>query len=111
MKQTNLEMILGDTWEKSISFTDAANAPINITGAIIVFTIKKEPSDTALVQKTVTNHVNPTGGQSAVEITPADWTGVVAGSYVYDMQITFVDGKKYTVMRGQVTVIDDISKI
>jgi hypothetical protein len=52
MIETCLEHTHGDTFVRSLAFTDSLGAAINLTGSTITFSIKKHKTDTAFVAQT-----------------------------------------------------------
>lgn len=82
----------GTTYSITINYQEDGVAA-NITGSTILFTVKSaefddDPTDsTALISKTVTSHVNPTGGISRVTLTPSDTRNVEPGKYYYSIKI------------------------
>lgn len=66
---------------------------VDITGATILFTVKSVESDTdatdatALVQKNVTSHSDPTHGISTITLTPANTRDIEPGNYYYSIKI------------------------
>lgn len=110
MKNLYLELIHGDTWQRTVNFTDDAGAPLDISGSTLYFTVKDSPSDSLKrISKVVTAHTSPILGETLVEIATEDWADCPAGQYEYDMQISFSDGRKFTVLRGIFSVIEEIT--
>jgi len=84
----------------------------DLTGAVVVCQIRKDFKSTVV-------HEWKTG----VNITVVDLlTGEIvlnqvnefkpeAGIYMYDLQITFVDGTCQTYIKGSITVVQDITKV
>ena len=106
----------------SLTVNDADDAPINLTGASLWFTVKEKTSDpdaSAIFQKKntaagggdteikVTDAVN---GSAEIYIVPDDTNEVNPGIYVWDVQVKLASGKTYTVLRGRVTFKEDITR-
>lgn len=101
----------GDSWSKSLTFSDA-NGAVDITGWTIFFTLKESPSDddaNALITKDVTSHTDPTNGTTAIELDPTD-LDIESGRYHYDMQYKDSGGNVETFLKGQFTVLTDVTR-
>ncbi len=55
----------------------------------------RDNTDTIIIDKRITKHLNPLKGETLIELTPQD-TSVPVGTYQTDMEITFADGSNYT---------------
>lgn len=82
----DIELIRGDS--SSIKFTLQG---VDLTGATVFFTAKSEISDDltdsdAAIAVEVTDHSNPTAGETIIPLTPTD-TNVDPGVYFYDIQV------------------------
>ena len=110
MNPNNFQWYRGDSLPLLISFTNSDGTPTNITGWTLFFTLKQFENDDdslALIQKTVTTHSNPTGGQSLITI-PSSSTGIL-GVFPYDVQYKDTAGLILTVVRGTIEFIQDIT--
>ncbi len=82
----------GTTYARTIQYKEDGVAA-NITGSTILFTVKAAESDldstdsTALVQKDVTVHTNPTAGISTITLNPSDTRDIEPGNYYYSIKI------------------------
>ena len=84
---------------------------VDITGATIFFTIKTKPSDTddnAILQKTITTLTDASNGEAEIELSPTD-TNLIVGNYLYDIAIKNSDGDIFTVLEGNICVMQDIT--
>ncbi len=109
--RTNLEVYRGDDKTWKITFKDANQNPIDITGATVWFTVKENATDTdpqAVIQKQITTHTVPLQGETELILVPADTQNLEATDYEYDMQLV-TGGKVTTFMRGTFNVLQDIS--
>ena len=83
----SFEIIRGDTVSLNMTFTDDDNAPIDLTGYTIFFTVKKDMNDTD-AQAVIA--VNTTTGDATGKVTidlTSDDTDVTEGAYHYDLQL------------------------
>lgn len=121
MADTDLAMTRGDTWTRTITVVDAANARVNLTGKTLTFTARTAAGGTAVVTKTTGSgivHATQSGateGQATLTLDPADTSALAAyaTTLVCDVQLT--DGSaRYTVIpapgdRFTLTVYPDIT--
>lgn len=74
----------------------------DITGWTILFTVKKSINDTdanALIQETITTHIDPTNGKSFIPLNRPD-TIDTWGKCVFDIQAQTTADDRYTVAYG-----------
>jgi len=122
MEDQRIQMYLRDDRTLSLVVNDHNDAPVDLTGASITFTVKSKMSDPdtqAVFQKKNTaagggdseiKVLDPAGGSAEVYIVPADTDTTNPGNYMWDVQITLANGKTYTVLRGRVTFKEDVTK-
>ena len=72
--------------------------PINLTDAIVFFTVKNIPDnladdELAIVKKDITDHTNPTAGETAIVLGPEDTVTAEPGPYLYDIVLKDSGGK------------------
>ena len=103
----------GDTSVINVVYT-AKNVPVDLTGSTVHFTVRatyaeSQTDDTdALIQKTVTDHTDPTLGQTSIELTPTQ-TNIAASKYKYDVQVVDADGKVTTIDIGDFQVLPHVT--
>jgi len=94
----------GSTKTLELSVIDAVDAPVNLTGAIVTFTVKKSITDvTAQIVKSSTDVdeiliTNPTGGVARIFLIPTDTSTKATGRYIFDIWVELSGGKKYQVI-------------
>lgn len=80
---------------------------VDITGWAIWFTVKNTLSptsdSTSLIEATVTNHTNPTQGQSSILLS-REATDVPNGTYFYDVRVTDEDDDIMSAYYGECVV-------
>jgi len=109
---SQLSIYRGDTKTYSLTFTDADNAAIDITGWTIFFTVKEKKSDAdddAVLKKDVTVHGDPTNGLSSIALSATD-TDISPSRYYYDIQIKKDDDSINTVLCSTFEVLTDITR-
>ncbi len=87
---------------------------IDLTGSTLFFTVKTlanadKPDTTAVISKTITNHYDPTNGKTRISLTSTD-TDVPAGNYWYDIQLKDSAGRISSCEKGQIEVLQDITR-
>ena len=112
MENVNLTAVRGDSFIKTLTFTDSSGNAIDITGWKVYFTIKEDESDSdddALIKKDITSHSDPTNGKTNIEVEATD-TNSLLGVYYYDIQVKKGSGEIFTVMKGKITFKADITR-
>lgn len=107
----DLSVVRKTTNTYTLTFTNNG-AVQNITGWTVLFTVKKNISQTdaqAVISKTYTSHTDPTHGITKVVLSPTD-TDIPAGMYVYD--ITYIDTStnRKTINPSNFTVIGQVTQ-
>jgi len=111
-----VEMYRGDNKTLEITVTDAEGIPINLTGADILFSVKKLKTDTVnIFQKSsdVLEEIDisdPTGGVFDVYIVPVDTQELDVRRYVADAQVVLNTGKVYTVIDIVINLKADVTR-
>jgi hypothetical protein len=85
---TDLSIYEGEDKTFTVTLTDSAGDPIDITGYTFLFTVKSKISDSdadAIIKKEITNHSDPTNGVTQIALVESD-TEDLSGSYLYDYQ-------------------------
>lgn len=77
------------TW--TLEFEDENGIPYDLTGKTIMFTVKYQDDvldndTTAIIQKNITSHSDPTNGTTVITLTAVD-TAIAIGDYKYDIRI------------------------
>jgi len=97
MSEFDWQIARGDTDYLEIEITDEETAmPVDITGAVIYFTVKKSSADSdqeALIYKEISEHIEPINGKSRLDILSTD-TNLPIGRYLYDLVIIFPSGDR-----------------
>ncbi len=94
---------LGDTFERERVFLDSNNNPIDLTGATVFFTVKKNYSDTdsdAIIAKQITSFTEPTLGKYKILIELSENLYLLPGKYYCDIKIKQSNNKITTDFNG-----------
>lgn len=108
MNQYQLTMMRGDSRTFTITLTDSAGDPYDLTGASLWFTVGN------LVEKTVGDGITvetPANGVATIDFVPADTESVsdVRRAYRYDVQVKLSDGTVKTPIRGLFVITPDVT--
>lgn len=101
----------GDTLVLRLTITENGVA-VNITAWTFWLTIKTKETDadvSAVIQKKVTSHTDPTNGKTAI-IASASETDVLLGKYFYDVQYKDDAGVIVTPVSGIINFTRDITR-
>ena len=103
----------GDTKRIMLEFTDTDGTAINLTNALVFFTMKTKPTDAdadAVLAKTVSSHTDPTAGKTEIVLEHSDTDDLTPASYYYDIQLVLSNGFVATIDNGKVKVLTDITR-
>jgi hypothetical protein len=101
--EVDLSLYQGDSFTMTLTATDAANNPVNLTGTVVA-SLATAPGQAAAATFTVTVVTNV----ATLSLTPAA-TNLLAGLYVWDCQWTDATGKVTTLAMGAVQVLVDVT--
>jgi hypothetical protein len=89
----------------------ADTTPVDLSGCTILIQVRPTPTSAtiALTLSTADSSIS-IGGVNRNQITLNKKVDVTAGSYVYDMNVTFPSGEVKTYIWGNFIVQEDISK-
>jgi hypothetical protein len=116
----DLSAVRGDTNEYDLTFSrldgQGVAQPLDLTGATIVFTLKRDLADTddaAVLQKTdssgITVSAPATAGLATLKLDPADTASLPAPrAFHYDVQVTESDGRVTTTAIGLLRLTADV---
>jgi len=111
MADRRIEAIKRDDSDFEITFKDVDGVAINLTGATVFFTVKRNPTDTdanAVISKEITEFEEPTEGIALLELSDEDMD-IPARSYYYDIQLKDSAGKISSSFSGRFVVSQDIT--
>lgn len=99
-----LSMYRGTSKTLQVAVKDDSGAVVDITGAHLYFTLKKDVRDTQpVVQKVSTDVAQieftaPRSGVARIYIVPADTQTLDTGIYTFDVLLVLPSGKRYLVV-------------
>ena len=112
----NITVYRGDTYTETLTYqegTEGAEVGRSLTGATIIAQIRTETgaaSATASFTCTPDADQVTNPGKFVLTLPPEQSTLLTSTSYVYDVQVTWSDGKVQTLKAGTVTVTQDVSR-
>jgi hypothetical protein len=108
--QYNVKIWRNDSWSQVFSIL-ADTTPVDLSGSTILIQVRPTPTSTtiSLTLSTADSSIS-IGGANRNQITLNKKVDVTAGSYVYDMNVTFPSGEVKTYIWGNFIVQEDISK-
>lgn len=106
--KANLIIDQGSTYSTTINITDDDDAPIDLTGYTGAAQIRKHFTSTANTPFTVA--VGALEGAVVLSLTANQTSSLVAGRYVYDVELTSASGVISRVVEGIVTVTPQVTR-
>lgn len=115
MANQNLSAYRGDTVSFPLTFKDKDGNPVDITGWIIFFTLKEEIDDVdndsaAKITKTITDHDDPTNGETSLKLLSSDTYDLDKVNYKYDFQYKTSSGDIKTFLSGSFKFNKDVTR-
>ena len=107
---SNLYVDQGSDYTTIITVTSAGNVPLNLTGYTVKSQMRKSYSSSIFHNFTSTIYDAPSG-RIKIALTAAQSELIVAGRWLYDVEITNGVGVKKRVVEGVVTVTPQITQI
>jgi hypothetical protein len=108
--QYNVKIWRNDSWSQVFSIL-ADTTPVDLSGSTILIQVRPSANSTTIaLALTTADSSILIGGVDNNQITLNKKADVAAGSYVYDMNVTFPTGEVKTYIWGNFIVQEDISK-
>lgn len=104
----SLDVIRGSSKTLALTVLDETGAPVDLTGARVIFTVKSSPTDgVPLVQKdsnvpTQVGIDSPRTGEAKIYLQPADTHGMDPIEYIFDVWVVLASGKRYPVVQPSI---------
>lgn len=102
----------GDTWSKSLLLQDQGNAPLNLTGCIAHMQFRSQYygviyADISTGQGGIT--INGPAGTLTLTLTADQTRALLMRNLIWDLDITWPDGQRNTIISGTVTVTFEVT--
>jgi hypothetical protein len=105
----NFKVYQNDTLTKTLTITDDADAAIDLSAATIKMEVRAAVASTVLFTFETGDGITVGGADDNV-ITISKLVDITAGSYLYDLEITYSGGEVQTLIKGSFTVTADITR-
>ena len=106
---SNLTVDQGSTFSASIDITDTEDNILVLTGYTVAGQVRKTYDSSTAVSFTASVSDAATG-EVTISLTPAQTNALVAGRYVYDVEITSAGGTVTRVIEGQLEVTPGVTQ-
>jgi hypothetical protein len=108
--QYNVKIWRNDSWAQTFALL-ADTTPIDLSGSTILIQVRPTPTSSVVALELTTDDSSiGIGGVDSNQITLNKIVDIAAGTYVYDMNVTFPSGEVKTYLWGNFIVSEDISK-
>ena len=105
-----MEVIRGDDCQFELTFVDIDGDPIDLTGATIYLTVKKnltDSDDDAVINKSYSSFSDPTSGVTVIDLSHTD-TSIPVRGYYFDIQVEDASNKITSTRSGRFIVYQDV---
>lgn len=106
---TNLFIDQGAEFYRTMTVTDTNKVIINLTNCVINAQLRKNYTSSTFVP-IVTTILNVALGKVAISLSAATTAAITNGQYVYDVELTSVEGKIYRILEGNVTISPNVTR-
>jgi hypothetical protein len=109
LKPTILQIYQGDDFAATVTVVNADNTPADLTGYTPKAQIRRDVADR---QPTVVMELTVTVGlpNSTYMSLTHEQTGLLTGSYVWDLQITDASGAITTILAGSMSMTQEVTR-
>jgi hypothetical protein len=108
----NLYVDQGTTFSTIVDLENQDSTALNLTGYTVAGQMRKSYQSSTAVSFVCSVYGEATNGQIRLQLAPATTTGLRAGRYIYDVEITnTLSGEKFRVLEGIVILNPEITKI
>lgn len=108
MTTPRISFYRGDSHTVDVDAT-ASGQPLDVTGAAALLSVKVSDGATDYALQKAGAIVNGPGGALRFTIAPADTATLAAGLYAFDVQITLAGGEVYTLAKGTLELLQDVT--
>lgn len=111
MADRRMDIIKRDDSDFELTFTDVDGEAIDLTGATVFFTVKRNKTDAdadAVIAKSITSFDDPETGVAILQLSKTE-TNISPRSYYFDIQLKQSNGKVTSIQAGRFIVRQDIT--
>ena len=105
----NIEAYRGDSLTIDGVVRNQDGDVVNITGGTILFSVKKNQTDTDYVITKSASITSPTEGKFTIILSPSD-LNKTPGTYFYDIELRLNEATIHTISKGFFTILTDITR-
>ena len=108
LPKNSVEIVRGSSKTLKLKVTDGNGEIVNLTGATIYFTVKKNVKDElSLIDKSSLSISeieipNPTDGTALIYLIPQDTASLAATNYTFDVWVVLSSGERFVVVQPSV---------
>jgi hypothetical protein len=106
-----VKLYRGDTWTRAWELRDAAGSPIDLTGASVRLQVRDASGAVVIAASTTDGRIilMPASGRIDM-LVPYSATGLVPGSYRFDLEVTHASGLRRTYEQDTLIVLEDVTR-
>jgi hypothetical protein len=106
----NFKVLRGDNPSCTLEFTDQLDAPVDLSGATITMQARWKLTDVEYVKQwTIGSGLTVSGADNNI-VTITGFDTLRPGILYYDLQVNYPSGGKVTYLRGNITVVEDVTR-
>tara|TARA_E500000178_G_scaffold78831_1_gene76990 strand:+ start:603 stop:935 length:333 start_codon:yes stop_codon:yes gene_type:complete len=106
---SNIFIDQGTDFSVTVDVTDANGSPLNLSGYTAASQIRKSYASSS-ASATFTTSISASSGQVTMSLTDTQTSGLAAGRYLYDLNITSSASVTSRVVEGQVIVTPGVTR-
>tara|TARA_X000000950_G_scaffold127347_1_gene159261 strand:- start:2198 stop:2530 length:333 start_codon:yes stop_codon:yes gene_type:complete len=106
---SNIFIDQGTDFSVTVDVTDANGSPLNLSGYTAASQIRKSYASSS-ASATFTTSISASSGQVTMSLTDTQTSGLAAGRYLYDLNITSSASVTTRVVEGQVIVTPGVTR-
>ena len=106
---SNLVVDQGTTFSSIITITNQDGTPMDLTDYTVKSQFRKSYQSSTAINFTASIY-DAGAGEVRLQLAPADTTGVRAGRYLYDIELTSPSNEKIRALEGLVILTPEITK-
>lgn len=108
----NLYVDQGTTFSTIVDLENQDGTALNLTGYTVAGQMRKSYQSSTAVSFVASVYGDATNGQIRLQLAPSTTSGLRAGRYIYDVEITNTNsGDKFRVLEGIVILNPEITKV
>lgn len=118
MDQTNIVVNIvieqGSTWLAELTYTDAEGEPIDLTGAEACMQLRRAAySEDVVIELDTDNNrivIEPLAGKLTLTLTADETATIETYNGVYDLELKYAGGMVEKLLRGNFTLVPEVTK-